>query len=583
VATVPRRSDRSGLLLFLRASLVLGAIVVAYHYSLLTLLRNLTLDTPLAYLGLVPAIALLLVGIVGRRWRWEPDVHDRYVDYIVGIPLILFALLVMVVLPAVLSSFFWRWRLDLLSLPIFVAGAVTLVFGLRSLLRVKVAVAFLFLAWPLPYTLFLNDWLLAFTNATINALRQLVAVVPVATAVGGPDSSLFHIDDGGTGFVVAVASACAGVNSSLGFVLVGTAVAGVARGGALRKAFWLANGLVLILALNLARIMLIFGAGSRWGQDFAIGALHPVIGLIMFNVGVLVSVVALPAFGLSLDPRPSGPTPDDRRARRAEVARPLPRRLPVQRAVIALSIVLASSALAGTADAGLRAFAPVAEDLGQPRLGEWSPAIARVDGWNVRQTNSYPWVVQYFGKGANWNRYAYLAEAATTSSAGTPATSGLAAGTTRPTFVSVDVISTWDLGSLSTYGLEACYGFHDYEVLETSRVDLGIGVVGHTVAYVIPATRASWTAVYWEWPVQAGDRERYERIILNVPTLTAGLPAVAKPAGDPLSGIQLALAALFGGTSGASADPELAAVREFLVGFARELVVARAAHTAAAP
>jgi exosortase/archaeosortase family protein len=566
-------------LLFLRASVVLGAIVVAYHYSLLTLLRNLTLDTPLAYLGLVPGIALLLVVILGRRWRWEPDVHERYVDYIDGIPLILLALFVMVVVPAALSSFFWRWRLDLLSLPLFVAGAVTLVFGLRTLLRIKVAVAFLFLAWPLPYTLFLNDWLQAFTNTTIHALRQLVEAIPVATAVGGPDSSLFLIPDGGTGFVVAVASACAGVNGSLGFLLVGSAIGGVVRGGVLRKAFWLANGLVLTLALNLARIMLIFWAGNRWGQDFAIGALHPVIGLIMFNVGVLLSVLAMPAFGLRLDP-PSGPSPDQRPAKAAEAARPLPRRLPVQRAAIALSIVVACSALAGTADAGLRAFEPMAEDLGQPRLGEWSPAIARVDGWTVRQTDSYAWVVQYFGRGATWNRYAYLAETATAGSAGTSAPAPIAAG---PAFVNVDVISTWDLGAFSTYGLEACYGFHNYDVLETDRVDLGAGVVGHTVAYIDPRTRAAWTALFWEWPVRAGERERYERIILNVPTVTVGLPPATRSAGDPLGGIQLALAALLGGSSGASADPKLATVRDFLVGFAQQLVVARAAHTGAAP
>jgi exosortase len=584
--------DRSRALLFLRGALVLGAIAVAYHYSLETLLRSLTLDTPLAYLGLVPAIALLLAVIAGRRWRWAPDVHDRYVDYIVAVPLLVLALFVMVVGPAVLSSFFWRWRLDLLSLPLFVGGAIVLVFGLRTALRVKVAVAFLFLAWPLPYTLLLSDWLQAFTDTTIHALRQLVEVIPVARAVGGQDGSLFFIPDGGTGFVVAVASACAGVNSSLGFLLVGSAIGGVARGGVLRKAFWLANGLVLTLALNLVRIMLIFAAGNRWGQDFAIGALHPVIGLALFNVGVLAMVLALPAFGLSLDAaHPPGPVREDPRTRvaRASVEEGrVPRQLPVRRAAIALSIVVACSALSGTADAGLRAFEQVSQDLGQPRLGEWSPAIARVDGWTVRQTNSYPWVVQYFGSGATWNRYAYLADAAGLGSTPTRASSPPAAAGSRPgggtaplAFVNVDVISTWDLGTFSTYGLEACYGFHNYDVLETDRVELGAGVVGHTVAYLDPGTEGAWTAVYWEWPVQAGDRERYERIILNIPTVTDALTPAARSSGDPFRGIQLALASLMGGSSGAAPDPELASVRGFLVGFARDLVLARAEHATA--
>ncbi len=551
---------------------MLGAIVVAYHYSLLTLLRNLTLDTPLAYLGLVPLIALLLGVISGRRWRWEPDVHDRYVDYIVGIPLLFAALFVIVVAPAVLSSFFWRWRLDLLSLPLFVAGAVVLVFGLRTALRVKVAIAFLFMAWPLPYTLLLNDALQAFTTMTIHFLRELVALLPVATVVGGPDSSLFFVPDGREGFVVAVASACAGVNGSLGFLLVGGAIGGIARGGAPRKALWLANGMVLTLALNLARIMVIFAAGNRWGQDFAIGALHPVIGLAMFNIGIVVSMLALPLFGLSLDWPPRRPAIPDRAARAgdAPLSRRTPRRLPVQRAAIALSIVVASSALAGTADAGLRAFQRVAEDLGPPRLSEWSAALAGVDGWTVRQTNSYPWVVQYFGSGASWNRYAYLSSPV--------ATAADVAGTAPPPFVNLDVISTWDLATFGSYGLEACYGFHNYEVIESRTVDIGAGLIGHTVAYREPTRGTSWVALYWEWPVQSGTNERYERVILNVPNVAGRLPPAGAPAGDAFAGLQLALASLFGSSSAPSVDPELASVRAFLVGFARQLVHARADH-----
>jgi len=39
-----------------------AVIAVAYHYSLSTLVRNLGVDSPLAYLGLVPFIALAMNG-----------------------------------------------------------------------------------------------------------------------------------------------------------------------------------------------------------------------------------------------------------------------------------------------------------------------------------------------------------------------------------------------------------------------------------------------------------------------------------------------------------------------------------------
>jgi hypothetical protein len=70
--------------LLLRAILLLVAIVAAYNYSLPTLVRGLSLETPLAYLGLVPFIALLLVVLRGLAPDSGPDIRDRHADYIVG-------------------------------------------------------------------------------------------------------------------------------------------------------------------------------------------------------------------------------------------------------------------------------------------------------------------------------------------------------------------------------------------------------------------------------------------------------------------------------------------------------------------
>ena len=45
----------------LRVGALLGLVGGAYHYSLITLLNGVSLQTPLAYLGLVPLVALFLV------------------------------------------------------------------------------------------------------------------------------------------------------------------------------------------------------------------------------------------------------------------------------------------------------------------------------------------------------------------------------------------------------------------------------------------------------------------------------------------------------------------------------------------
>jgi hypothetical protein len=131
-----------------QVGLTLGAIGIAFATSLAGLSQRLTLGAP----GLVPLISLLLaVGIAVRRRRPEPDIHDRYFDYILGLALLGTATAAMWFLPGAMSIFFWSWRLDMVWLPFFAAGAITLVGGARALWRYRLPIFFLFLAWPLPY------------------------------------------------------------------------------------------------------------------------------------------------------------------------------------------------------------------------------------------------------------------------------------------------------------------------------------------------------------------------------------------------------------------------------------------------
>src|SRR6202035_1561837 len=95
-----------------------------------------------------PLVSLALAAVHRQPARPEPEIHDRQTDYIVGIPLMGAALAVNYLLPAKLSAMFWVWRIDLLTLPCFVAGAVALIFGLRVLWRQKLAVGFTCSAWP---------------------------------------------------------------------------------------------------------------------------------------------------------------------------------------------------------------------------------------------------------------------------------------------------------------------------------------------------------------------------------------------------------------------------------------------------
>ena len=171
---------------------LLGVVVIAYNYSLTTLLQLADLNTPLAYVSLVPIIALDPGRVHSRPSQPEPSIHDRQTDYIVGVPLMVAALCANLFLPSKLSAMFWVWRIDLLTLPFFVAGAVAVIFGVRVLWRQKLAVAFLFLAWPYPYTTVLLGVLNAFTTATLFAMTEILNVVHVATPSGRAEQRRVH-------------------------------------------------------------------------------------------------------------------------------------------------------------------------------------------------------------------------------------------------------------------------------------------------------------------------------------------------------------------------------------------------------
>jgi exosortase/archaeosortase family protein len=523
--------------------------------------RGLSLDTPLAYLGLVPFIALGLALARGLAPRLEPDIHDRYVDYIIGVPFLLAALTIVLILPVHASTFFWLWRLDLLSMPFFAAGGLAIVFGVRALWRMKLPIAFLFLAWPPPYLTLLNDWLRGFTDLTITAVKALLEIVPVAVPANRYDGSVFTVGQGAQAFVVSIASACAGVNGLVGFVLVGVAFAAVVRGRFLPKLAWLVGGMALLYAINLARILAIFAVGQQWGEGVAIDSLHPVIGLVAFNLGVLVMILAMPLFRLRIGAvGRSGP---------ATTIPPRPRRLAVDRVGVAFVVVLVAASLAGTANVGMQQFELLANDLGTPRVGELTLADVQVPGWSLSPTDSFPWVSRYFGDGGSWTRYTYDYQAQA------PNPSPFRASVP----VVLDVISTSDLNSFSAYGLQACYRFHNYQILDAHRVDLAGGVTGQSVVYYIPNDQTNWLAVFWEWPVSASGQQRYERVVVNM--IDPGGDQVSAPrlSATVTASAGLVISDWFGQTQSTPLAPQLASARDFLVGFSQEIVKAAAAHS----
>jgi exosortase/archaeosortase family protein len=552
---------------WIQVGVLLGAILIAYNYSLSTLLQTVDQQTPLAYISLVPAIALSLAAVRSRPLKPEPPIYDRQVDYTIGIPLILAAVAINEVLPARLSALFWFYRVDLFSLPIFVAGAVAIIFGCRVLWRQKLAIAFLFLAWPYPYEKYLLGVLNAFTDVTQAAMDKIAVWTHFATPTLSSDNALFSIDHHGTTFALSIVSACSGVNGTVGFLLVGSAFAAIVRGPIVRKVLWLTGGMILLWVLNLGRITFIFFAGREWGESIAINVFHPFIGLVLFCLGLIVMLLLMRPLGLEIPIGSASPpaspvvtvpgvasfgSPAETAKRKVTLA--------VPRVYLAVVAVVVAALVIGVSNVGLSDYNLVAGVAGEAKLAAYIQGPVAPPGWSAQYETTYGWARPLFGDTSVWNRYVMRFEGSGSLRTNAP--------------VVADVINTPDLSSFSAFGVEDCYTFHGYALADVTQVALVGGITGQAMSYT-SQQYGSWSIVYWIVPVKMDNGAvSFERVVLYVQNSGQGVVVKGLTTAASLHNIGGAL------NPSNEADRALINNRTFLIAFADQLIYAQSSHSA---
>ena len=478
----------------MRAGVALVLITVAYHHSLSALLVSLSSDTPLAYVGFVPVLALVLAAIKARPGAGEARLPDRQFDWIIGIPLVGLALGFAVLLPERLSYSFWTNRIDLLGLPLFVAGLVALLFGSRVLYRIRLPIVFLLLAWPFPYEHFLNRVLSLSTSLALWGVARGLPVLGGARLVA---DSVYRVGEGTRQFSVNVAPTCAGANSAMGFLLVGGAAVLVLKGRRARKLGWLAFGVALMLLLNTVRVLLLFWAGDRYGEDVMLGWLHPYAGLAFFLVGCLITMVLLPRFGIGMDTAPGRP-PDPVAGSSGGPGAATVSSTAGARAAFVLVVVLA--VWLGSLNGRLARFDPFGPTATAVPTTSVLERPIDVPGWSGSRYAEITWARQFFGRSSLWWRYVYDA---TLSGAPTPVR-----------YMFLDVVNVSDINKFSTYGIEACYRFHGYRIVGSGRVDVGAAAPAQAITWRDTGTGKMWSVVSWVSPVQSASGKRFERSTL---------------------------------------------------------------------
>lgn len=466
--------------LLLRAALGLGVVTVAFSHSLGTLIQGLDRQTPLAYVGLVP---LLAAGLAASRLRPQPTssrVHDDMIDAILATALLGSAAAVLLWLPGLMSARFWVLRLDLVALPLFAAGVVVLLFGTHALWRLRLPLAFLLLAWPVPWVRLLGPALDGMTAATAAVVRRAADAMALATPLPGNDAG-FRVGEGVRAFDVTVASSCSGVNSALGFLLVGGAFLAVLAGHRRGRIAWLLVGVGVTLTANVIRILLLLAVGRSYGEDAALGLLHSSLGIATLGIALLVMGLLAPVFGL--------------RTRRPAVTADWPVLLAAatRRQRVRLAAVGLVAVPLAIANSGFGAYSVLADAAGAPRLAAFTGAPVQLSGWRAEERESFKWARTYFGANSTWTRYAYTGSAGAT--------------------IWADAVLTSDGAAFDAYGVEACYRFHGYGVNAVDRVGLGAGLTATSLSYADP-DRGGWVVVSWIWPVRTPGGDRWERVTL---------------------------------------------------------------------
>ncbi len=570
--------------------------VAAYRFTLWSLAADLRLDTPLAYLPLLPLFsAYLAVDAVRRQRGAAPPTREGAIDALVGLPLMIVALLLVTALPVISSTYYWSDRPDVLSLALFLLGATTLCFGLGWVWRLRWAFGFLLLMWPGLYLHALTGVLSGFSSATNGVLDVLVRHLPLGAHLGGTPG-LLVVRQAGSGLPlqISVSSACAGSDTGLGFVLVGGAVLVTRRGAVWRRLVWLAVGLVAAFALNVARIASILLIARHGSARFALEGYHATVGLVVFTVLLVAMVVLLPRFGLhlpegdgapqaSVEPPPlrgqitaTAPGPGDSVPAAPGPLRPRPsptrRRRPDGGRADASRVAELPTRPAG--DAGLRAAAAVVAarvsrdrtaelgTAGPPRTGAAAPAPP------VRM-----------GRGRGWTRLFAVALLALVcgvadSQLGPYAAFADGAGAPRvQAFSSGQLPAGWSAEAVATYPWAGQYfgggtNWTRYQLSSTAGGVVTADVVitpdrsafdaygvqscflfhryqvlthdraelgaGVTGLSLDYSTSADqWATVSWAWPVLVSGRTEYERVLLTAAAGTT-LPAATAPVSAPV-------------------------------------------------
>lgn len=193
----------------------------------------------------------------------------------------------------------------MLTLPVFTAGLILILFNVQMFIQLAFPVAFLFFLTPPPTEILysvgstLSDLSAHVSNAIVSAFGVASSI---SSQYGSPIITITRPDQTLMNFSIDVA--CSGVYSLIGFVIFAAFIAYINRGKIWSKLVILLAGIPLIIALNIIRITTILAIGNSYGDELALQVFHTVGATVLMFIGTLILLVVTEKFVKKPKPQP---------------------------------------------------------------------------------------------------------------------------------------------------------------------------------------------------------------------------------------------------------------------------------------
>lgn len=297
----------------LSALLILLAIVIVYWRDFEILTNEALLSESASHIILVPFFVGFLLyqrkDLVKASLALEKvrkKMAFKYLDEVVGVALCLVAFL----LYWYGSYTFYPLEYHLFSLPIFVAGTILVLFGLKVLLVLLFPILFLLFLIPLPaeilYTI--GGAMANFnTQVSYTLLHTLGLPVTLQSSYGPPTIAV--TGSSGQPMYFAVDLPCSGIYSFTAFLLFATFLVYIVTAPVFKKAGLFVFGFAVFGVLNIIRITAIVSLGYWFGEEIAMLIFHNVTGWLLILAGMFFILFVAEKFWKMQITRPSQEQP----------------------------------------------------------------------------------------------------------------------------------------------------------------------------------------------------------------------------------------------------------------------------------